>query len=1169
MKKLISLMAPLLALLLSTAACSYDDKDLWNAVDDLDYRVEALEEAVKKLTEQTSALQGLLDGKLFIESVEDDGNGTRTIHLISASGELSTIVITDGTDGEDGEDGKSPSAPNIGVERDADGNYFWTIDGEPLLDADGNQVPVNGTDGSNGTDGKTPTFKIEDGKWWVSFDNGINWTGPYGQATGADGDAFFKDATVSADGQTVTLTLIDGTVITLQVYHDFNLAFEIGNILIYSGQTKEIPFKVTGATPETVVEAVGRDGWKASVEQTSPSEGTLRITAPDEQPGTGRIIVFAGDGADRTIMRTLTFVAGSVEVSTSSIDIPQSGGTADVTVTTNLDFTAQVEPEAQGWLTLVQGRAYETRTEKFTVSATINETPYARVGRIYLTHEGQTVETVLAVQAPVKYDENDLVIRIDPSLAKGGLVYLPTFSTDAGAITVIDWGDGTPVESHTGLTNKTELSHTYTDTGKHYSVTVKGQLKSISGSRFFPEGESNGIIDIIQWGKMPYTNISIDYFRDLKHVPAPAAGVFSELTGMKLSNCYSLETIDPGLLKGASKLSTMIDFLRNATSLKEIPDGLFDDCSSATNLCELLKGCSSLRRLPDFTGLTLKKNANLRQAFAECSSLTELPERLFNNVTMGHIGDMSGLFMGCTSLEFVPDGFFDGMTTDQFSTRRDSDAKLKMMFSGCSSLKKLPLDFMFNVAGLKCTDFSSFLNGCSSLTMRPAPYELTVDGTTYKIEPWERINYVNHENMDVRQAARDTFWPTTPALSTTLTNLYGTTCFKNCINMPGYFSEIPQNWGGGWDGTSNPPKLKVTATLRPGAEYYAIDFLIKGQSVSQVKYYLTAKAILDDVAKKFNNDYTAIVNALGVDIEPEYIAAVNTTEGLTLGFDAGVPEVEYVLIVSASNSHGNAFQSVSATTEPMPKGDGTYDKLIGSWRVTSSNSICNVSNDLGGITFDLEITPLRINESYLVTGWGASIYRNAKPTIWYYENGKAVVYSGNADKGMGSVLATGINYKDDYGDIDYNCSIYPYADLGDGNMTIYAIGIEPLMATTVDASGNSATMVGLESELWKKAGGPGIYCRGMEAALGMGGPNWSRIFTPAEIYYPEYTITSGGQTYPKMSLEPYSFVKITGESDVQKLRRHQPRNRSLHLGKSAVKWQGTPMKATARITNRR
>jgi hypothetical protein len=59
-----------------------------------------------------------------------------------------------GADGNDGADGKDGHTPVISVRKDTDGVYYWTLDGEWLLDADGNKIPTTGKDGADGVDGK-------------------------------------------------------------------------------------------------------------------------------------------------------------------------------------------------------------------------------------------------------------------------------------------------------------------------------------------------------------------------------------------------------------------------------------------------------------------------------------------------------------------------------------------------------------------------------------------------------------------------------------------------------------------------------------------------------------------------------------------------------------------------------------------------------------------------------------------------------------------------------------------------------------------------------------------------------------------------------------------------------------------------------------------------------
>ncbi|WP_305140754.1 leucine-rich repeat protein, partial [Alistipes finegoldii] len=122
------------------------------------------------------------------------------------------IVIYNGKDGADGVDGNTPV---IGVKKDADGIYYWTLDGEFIV-VDGQKIKTQGTDGNNGTDGSdgvTPKLEIREGYWWISYDNGANWT-QLGKAMGEDG----KDADsikITQDENNVYFELADGTVITI------------------------------------------------------------------------------------------------------------------------------------------------------------------------------------------------------------------------------------------------------------------------------------------------------------------------------------------------------------------------------------------------------------------------------------------------------------------------------------------------------------------------------------------------------------------------------------------------------------------------------------------------------------------------------------------------------------------------------------------------------------------------------------------------------------------------------------------------------------------------------------------------------------------------------------------------------------------------------------------
>ncbi len=199
------------ALVLAAACKRYDDTELRGKISSLESRFTELENLVKTANKNIQDLQTLtagLDKAVFVTAVNELPGGGYEIKFSNNK----TATIKDGKDGKDGEDG---STPVIGVKQDTDGIYYWTINGEWLLDAGGNKLRVTGEKGAAGDlgqDGITPQLKIEDGLWYVSVDKGETWT-VLGNATGENGDSLFKD--VTWDDNYVYVTLQNDTVLQL------------------------------------------------------------------------------------------------------------------------------------------------------------------------------------------------------------------------------------------------------------------------------------------------------------------------------------------------------------------------------------------------------------------------------------------------------------------------------------------------------------------------------------------------------------------------------------------------------------------------------------------------------------------------------------------------------------------------------------------------------------------------------------------------------------------------------------------------------------------------------------------------------------------------------------------------------------------------------------------
>lgn len=298
-----------LSSLLFLAGCSYDDSELQQRIDDLDEKLAALAERVDNLNSELTSLQELIDGKRFISDVTVEEDGSYTLTLVTSTGAVSTIRITNGEDGH---------SPKIGIKQDSDGKYYWTLDGEYILDDNNGKLPVAGEDGT------TPQFKIEQGYWYVSYDKGASWQ-ECGKAAADAEPALFKSVTTSEDGKLVYITLQDGTVLTFELYVQFGIAFETTTGALQVGGSVSVPFTLTGADENTQVEAIANNDWKAEVRLDEERlSGTVEITAPADS-STGKVIVLANDGGDRTLMRTLTFVAGVLSISTSSVEATAGG----------------------------------------------------------------------------------------------------------------------------------------------------------------------------------------------------------------------------------------------------------------------------------------------------------------------------------------------------------------------------------------------------------------------------------------------------------------------------------------------------------------------------------------------------------------------------------------------------------------------------------------------------------------------------------------------------------------------------------------------------------------------------------------------------------------------------------------------------------------------------
>ena len=720
MKKLLSLV--FCGLLLFGCSDKYDDSALRNDLNDLENRVAKLEELCKQMNTNISSLQKIVDAlqdNLSISKVEQISDG----YIIYFS-DGSTATIKNGKD--------SGTIPIIGVKQDTDGIYYWTLDGEWLTDEKGNKVKAQGTDGkdgvdgedgndgangedgvdgTNGKDGITPQLKIENGRWMLSMDNGKTWT-DIGQATGADGtdgedgvdgkdgtNGIFKS--VREDDDNVYFTLEDDSIITIPKSDnsEFAIAFDTTDIAILNGgESKTISYTITSATKNTVVKAIAQDGWKVKVNATSTDKGTITITAPNPIVES-EILVFANDGSYRTVMVSLNCMQGQINIADNSIDATPAGGTQEIKLTTNLDYTVEIPDNAQSWLSLApQTRALREDTIVFEVTANEGIQRFATVA--LKDEQGNTLQTIIFRQ-----------------LGTCTEIHVETKGELENVLADYDYAN---IESLKiiGVLNDVDFLFIYRMMPNLKNLDIaEVNITALPIQAFY---KSTNVENLI----LPNTLITIGeemfYQSKLKTVVIPANA--TTIGNSAFEQCASLisidipanvETIGTAAFKGCSSLTTVT--FEKESQLKTISGGysnpnyygVFSDCTALTSIKipasvktieeAAFRGCSKLATV------TFEKASQLKTistAFSSCPIISiEIPASVETIETSA--------FRGCSKLATVT--FEKG---SQLKTIRSADSYYPHTYYGAFSF--CPITSIEIPASVETIEAAAF-KGCSSL----------------------------------------------------------------------------------------------------------------------------------------------------------------------------------------------------------------------------------------------------------------------------------------------------------------------------------------------------------------------------------------------------------------------------------------------------------------------
>jgi len=467
----------------------YDDSALWDSLKEYEGELAQLKSLCTEINQNVSSLQNLItavENGDMIKSVTPFTEGDKTGYLIEFL-KTPSIKIYNGQQGATGAQGpQGPqgdkgdkgdpgqdvgSAPSLGVKQDTDGVYYWTLNGTWLLDDAGNKVKAVATDGNDGAQGPagpagetgpqgpagvTPQLKIEDGYWYVSYDNGKEGTWQQlGKATGEDGkdasssgDSIF--ASVREDATHVYFTLTDGTVFKLQkaAGSGLNIEFDVEQgAAIVPGTTLKVKYTVSGGDDNTLVRTIMSDGYLYStikpmdattgyvyvwlsddfddedMDEEFDNEVFPGLTERDFYESTLAVFVSVSDSKGNNIVKAINFVEGKVDAVQDAFLAEATKGTVTAKISTNVaknSYTVSIPENAKSWLSYQPATKALTRVDELKFAVEANEGERFRSAPVSLKNEmGQVIGSFVIVQK--SYNAEKVVEFADPAVEQACL----------------------------------------------------------------------------------------------------------------------------------------------------------------------------------------------------------------------------------------------------------------------------------------------------------------------------------------------------------------------------------------------------------------------------------------------------------------------------------------------------------------------------------------------------------------------------------------------------------------------------------------------------------------------------------------------------------------------------------------------------------------------------
>lgn len=702
--------------------------DLFDIHKEIDILKESHEEMRKRLdnlNESAVTLQAIIDvlsSGYFVDQIDPVLEaGVETGYLFHFTNGREITVLH----GRDGLDGHTPVLSVTQVE----GKYYWTVDGQLLVDDEGTPVPVLSDTFTS------PRFSISNGYWYLSFDGGATWR-LLGQATGedgqygADGVQHFIRVDKDSDPKFVVFVLADGTVLSIPRRPDIRLVLDSADeaVPIAERETVQVGYRLTSATENTVV-SVSSDGYYAAkVIPDDAQSGVISITCPRTYAdGVVNVLVFEDTGiVDSHIIRfkerSMTFPEG-LEFEVPPGDEPVLVPYDQV----NFPFHLVVDDLSDTWLEI--GEMGTGESGVIYIEADRNE-GVSRTGTVYVVPDNseQVYAAIFVTQqsADCTVDKGSFVLPFEGGTVLSNVVTQEQFEVRVPE-TESEWLKAEVLPSG-------EKSYTVAITAEPNAAP---ESRSVLMDLISPEGRQIAGIQVLQKGRnldlefamvfivnpnysndfTAYLPIDINYgfdcfvdwgdgtgmrYRkedDFNAYPEGERNIHHRYEGLTVGRKF--EVVVSGTVTALRASVIPLAYRSSVTEVKQWGK------TGLTRMNRAFDGFSGLTTLPpDETG-AFEDVESFDYAFAECANLSTVSGHLFDHARSAT--SFVGTFSQCHQLTVIPDNLF---------RQTVSAASFNRTFEHCRRLTKVPGGLFAN-----CPEVGSFTNtfyGCESLQTVPA-----------------------------------------------------------------------------------------------------------------------------------------------------------------------------------------------------------------------------------------------------------------------------------------------------------------------------------------------------------------------------------------------------------------------------------------------------------------